>query len=75
MSSTQVELKTVDRSVHDVGTVFARSHVRMRRLVHGIVVVAVVRPRTDLTADDANSSLGRFILSAQIGMNRPIPCP
>lgn len=72
MPSTQVELKTVDRSVHDVGTVFARNLVRMRRLVHGTVVVAVaVRPRIDLTADDTNSSLADSF-RAHISMNRPI---
>ena len=69
MPSTRAELKTVDRSVRDVETVFARSHVRMRRLVHGTVVVAVaVRPRIDLTAE----TIGRFILGAQTSMNRPV---
>jgi hypothetical protein len=72
MPSTQVELKTVDRSVHDVATVFARSHVRMRRLVHGTVVVAVaVRPCIDLTADDTISSLADSFRCPD-GMNRPI---
>ena len=51
MPSTQAELKTGGRFVHDVGTAFARSLVKMRRLVRETAVeAAAVQPRTDVTS-------------------------
>ena len=67
MPSIRAELKMEGRSVHAAATEFARSPVRMRRLVRKTAVVPeAVQPRIDVTATDVSSlhdvRCGRFIL-------------